>query len=91
MFMLAYIVQDIVQEAKHKTNTSLQDKILCRPLLLFRFTSPRCRYNLRIFKTNAVLVKRTLAVSFIELQYKLLVINHPPPQVFVQNLHDFAS
>ena len=67
------------------------DKCCCRPFLLFWFTSPRCRYNLRIFETNAVLVKRTLAVSFIELPYKLLVINHPPPQVFVQNLHDFAS
>ena len=65
--MLAYIVQ----ETKHKQNKhELTRQDSCRPVLLFRFTSPRCRYNLRIFETNAVLVKRTLAVSFMELPYK---------------------
>ena len=29
--------------------------------------------SLSVFETNAVLVKRTLAVSFIELPYKLLL------------------
>ena len=39
-------------------------KCYCRLFLLFRFTSPRCRYNLWIFETNAVLVKRTFIWLF---------------------------
>ena len=39
-------------------------KFYYRPFLLFRFTSPCCRYNLWIFETNAVLVKRTFIWLF---------------------------
>ena len=39
-------------------------KCYCRPFLLFRSTSPCCGYNLWIFETNAVLVKRTFIWLF---------------------------
>ena len=35
--------------------------------------------------------KKNIGCFLYRYPVKILVINHPPPQVFVQNLHDFAS